>query len=158
MESHYNTYELSMGTFTMVSEDGSITEIERGSFCPEPPSKKCIKESTPLLETAARQLEEYFQGKRTEFSLPLSPKGSAFQQKVWNALCTIPYGETRSYKQIAEQIGSPKACRAVGMANNRNPIMIVIPCHRVIGTNGSLTGYAGGMEMKEKLLALEQNA
>lgn len=110
---------------------------------------------TALLREAGSQLLEYFQGKRKEFVLPLSPNGTKFQQKVWQALCTIPYGETRSYGQIAAQIGQPKASRAVGGANNRNPIMIFIPCHRVIGADGSLTGFGGGLEAKKYLLELE---
>lgn len=104
-----------------------------------------------------RQLEEYFQGNRYEFDLPLHPVGTPFQQKVWEALQQIPYGETRSYKEIAIECGNEKACRAVGMANNRNPIAIVIPCHRVIGKNGKLVGYAGGLDIKTFLLELEKN-
>jgi methylated-DNA-[protein]-cysteine S-methyltransferase len=111
---------------------------------------------TSLLKNAAQQLYEYLEGKRNSFDLPLNPKGTEFQKKVWAALCDIPYGETRSYKQIAECVGNSKACRAVGMANNKNPIMIFIPCHRVVGSDGSLTGYAGGLDMKEKLLLLEK--
>lgn len=111
---------------------------------------------TELLKKAAMQLNEYLEGKRNSFDLPLNPKGTEFQKKVWAALCDIPYGETRSYKQIAEAVDNPKGCRAVGMANNKNPIMIFIPCHRVVGSNGSLTGYAGGLDMKEKLLSLEK--
>lgn len=111
---------------------------------------------TELLKKAAMQLNEYLEGKRNSFDLPLNPKGTEFQKKVWAALCDIPYGETRSYKQIAEAVDNPKGCRAVGMANNKNPIMIFIPCHRVVGSNGSLTGYAGGLDMKEKLLLLEK--
>lgn len=111
---------------------------------------------TELLKEAARQLTEYLDGVRKTFDLPLNPQGTEFQKKVWKALCDIPYGETRSYKQVAEAIKNPKAPRAVGMANNRNPIMIFIPCHRVIGSNGSLVGYGGGLEMKERLLAMEK--
>jgi methylated-DNA-[protein]-cysteine S-methyltransferase len=111
---------------------------------------------TSLLKNAAQQLNEYLEGRRNSFDLPLNPKGTDFQKKVWAALCDIPYGETRSYKQIAECVGNPKACRAVGMANNKNPIMIFIPCHRVVGSDGRLTGYAGGLDMKEKLLSLEK--
>ena len=111
-----------------------------------------------LAETVFSQLDEYFAGTRTAFDFPCAPQGTPFQQKVWAALREIPYGETRSYKQIAEAIGKPKACRAVGMANNRNPIIIVIPCHRVIGADGSLTGYGGGLEMKRALLDLESAA
>ena len=110
---------------------------------------------TPLLVQAKAQLSEYFAGTRQEFTLPLSPKGTPFQQKVWAALQTIPYGQTRSYGEIARQIGSPKAARAVGMANHHNPIAILIPCHRVVGQNGALTGYAGGLERKKALLQLE---
>ncbi|MBC8571359.1 methylated-DNA--[protein]-cysteine S-methyltransferase [Zongyangia hominis] len=113
-------------------------------------------EESLLLRQAARELDEYFAGERRRFSLPLAPKGTPFQQKVWAALLEIPYGETRTYGQIAAAIGQPTACRAVGMANNKNPIAIVVPCHRVVGANGSLTGYAGGLSVKEKLLQLEQ--
>jgi methylated-DNA-[protein]-cysteine S-methyltransferase len=111
---------------------------------------------TSLLRDAARQLTEYFAGERKTFSLPLSLHGTTFQKSDWNALCTIPYGETRSYRQIAEQIGSPKAVRAVGQANGRNPVMIVIPCHRVIAADGSIGGYAGSLDVKRFLLHLEQ--
>lgn len=113
-------------------------------------------EQCSLNAQAAEQLQEYFQGKRREFTLPLQPVGTSFQQKVWQALLQIPYGETRSYGQIAAAAGNPKAARAVGMANHNNPIAIVIPCHRVIGANGKLVGYASGLDMKAKLLRLEQ--
>lgn len=109
----------------------------------------------PLLVEAARQLDDYFAGRRREFSLPLDFHGTAFQKKVWGALLTIPFGETRSYAQIAQQINSPKAVRAVGAANGKNPISIVAPCHRVIGANGDLTGFAGGIDAKTLLLSLE---
>jgi O-6-methylguanine DNA methyltransferase len=111
---------------------------------------------TPLLQRAAAQIYEYFGGKRRVFDLPLSLNGTAFQMADWQALQAIPYGETRSYKQIAEQIGKPKAYRAVGMANNRNPVSIIIPCHRVVGHNGALVGYGGGLPVKDFLLSLEQ--
>lgn len=110
------------------------------------------------LVEAERQLNEYFTGKRTNFALPLDFTGTEFQKKVWNALLTIPYGETRSYAQIAQQVGSPNAMRAVGAANGKNPISIVAPCHRVIGANGTLTGFAGGLEAKACLLDLESAA
>lgn len=115
-------------------------------------------EETPLLRRTADQLNEYFFGKRRSFDLPLEPEGTLFQRLVWHALLTIPYGETRTYRQIAEQIGRPAACRAVGAANGRNPISILIPCHRVIGTSGCLTGYAGGLAAKELLLRLEHSS
>lgn len=111
---------------------------------------------TPVLQRAFAQLNEYFAGKRQEFDLPLKPSGTTFQKQVWTALQTIPYGKTKSYADIANQIKNPKACRAVGMANHNNPIGIIIPCHRVIGKNGSLTGYAGGVNIKQYLLDLEQ--
>lgn len=111
---------------------------------------------TPLIRKAAEQLMEYLAGKRKAFDLPLEPEGTPFQKAVWKALTGIPYGKTRTYKDIAESIGNPKACRAVGMANNKNPIAILIPCHRVIGAGGKLVGYAGGLDIKKKLLDLEK--
>ncbi|MCL1842742.1 MAG: methylated-DNA--[protein]-cysteine S-methyltransferase [Defluviitaleaceae bacterium] len=110
-----------------------------------------------ITKEAAKQIDEYFKKKRKKFELPLRPKGTSFQLAAWNALVSIPYGETRTYKQIAEFLENPKACRAVGSANNKNPIPIIIPCHRVIGADGSLTGYAYGIEMKKRLLALENS-
>ena len=112
--------------------------------------------SSALTDIVVSQLKEYFVGTRQFFDFPYEMRGTAFQLKVWDALCRIPYGETRTYKEIAIEVGSPKASRAVGMANNRNPIFIVVPCHRVVGANGSLVGYAGGVEMKESLLELER--
>lgn len=112
--------------------------------------------ATALTERVREQFHEYFAGERREFDFPFEFYGTPFQEKVWRALLTIPYGETRSYGQIAAQIGSPKASRAVGMANNRNPLLIVVPCHRVIGADGSLTGYACGLDLKRRLLELEQ--
>ena len=109
-----------------------------------------------ILTQASRELAEYFAGERREFSVPLHPVGTPFQQKVWAALCRIPYGETRTYGEIARQIGAPKAARAVGMANHRNPLPLFIPCHRVVGASGELTGYAGGLDRKRFLLALER--
>ncbi len=111
---------------------------------------------TPLIREAAKQLKEYLSGKRKTFDLSLDPEGTPFQKAVWKTLTGIPYGETRTYKDIAERIGNPKACRAVGMANNKNPIAILIPCHRVIGAGGKLVGYAGGLDIKKKLLDLEK--
>ena len=112
-------------------------------------------ENKEYFREAARQLEDYFSGKLESFDLELALEGTDFQKSVWKALCEIPYGETRTYKEIAVSIGKPKAYRAVGLANNRNPIAIIIPCHRVIGADGKLTGYASGLDIKEFLLRLE---
>ena len=116
------------------------------------------KNESSVLKEAGKQLKEYFKGERRDFDLPLAPAGTEFMIKVWKALQTIPYGETRSYKQIAELAGNSKACRAVGMANNRNPIAIIIPCHRVIGASGDLIGYGGGLDKKVFLLDLEKTS
>lgn len=105
---------------------------------------------------AKQELEEYFAGKREVFTVPLAPKGTPFMVKVWSALCTIPYGELRAYSEIAVQVGVPKGARAIGLANNHNPIPIIIPCHRVISKDGTLGGYAGGLALKRKLLSLEE--
>lgn len=148
--------ETPVGPVTVTASDNAVTGLRFGTELPED-SHPCREENaSPLLREAARQLREYFAGKRRNFTLPLAPEGSEFQKKVWKALQTIPYGETRTYKQIAEQIGHNLAFRAVGMANNRNPIAILIPCHRVIGHDGRLTGYAGGLGIKERLLDLEK--
>jgi O-6-methylguanine DNA methyltransferase len=115
-----------------------------------------LHESKPVLAPYLGELKEYFAGERREFSLPLDLRGTEFQLACWRALLEIPYGETRSYRDIAEAIGHPRACRAVGMSNNRNPVAIVVPCHRVIAASGSLCGYGGGLDVKRKLLDLEQ--
>jgi len=112
-------------------------------------------ENKEFFREAARQLEAYFSGRLESFDLKLAPEGTDFQKSVWKALCEIPYGETRTYKEIAVSIGKPRAYRVVGLANNRNPIAIIIPCHRVIGSDGKLTGYASGLDVKEFLLRLE---
>ena len=110
-----------------------------------------------LLTRLKSILKEYLEGKRKEFDIEINPKGTDFQKMVWKELLKIPYGETRSYKDIAARVNNPKGSRAVGMANNKNPIPIIIPCHRVIGSNGNLTGYAGGVNIKEKLLRIEHS-
>lgn len=149
---YYNTMIGKLG----IEENGlAITKV---FFVHKDIEEKSVeKKETELLKEAIKQLNEYFDGKRKEFDLPLAPKGTEFQKKVWNALKEIPFGETRSYGEIARRIGNEKASRAVGTANNKNPIMIIIPCHRVIGANGKLVGYAGGIDIKEKLLNLEKN-
>ena len=116
---------------------------------------KCDPQQPILVETE-RQLKEYFAGTRNEFHLPLEPAGTEFQKKVWRALREIPFGQTRSYLELAKSIGSAKAVRAVGAANGKNPLSIIVPCHRVVGANGTLTGFAGGIEVKAKLLAHER--
>ena len=119
--------------------------------------QKALLQTTELLSMATIQLDEYFQGKRTTFSLPFKLTGTPFQLAVWKELQNIPYGQTTSSKEIAQKINKPKACRAVGMANNKNPLPIIIPCHRVIGSNGKLIGYAGGLKLKNYLLELEKS-
>lgn len=119
--------------------------------------QKALLQTTELLSMATIQLDEYFQGKRTTFSLPFKLIGTPFQLAVWKELQNIPYGQTTSYKEIAQKINKPKAYRAVGMANNKNPLPIIIPCHRVIGSNGKLIGYAGGLNLKNYLLELEKS-
>ena len=111
-----------------------------------------------LSDLANKQLQEYFQGKRKVFDLPIFLNGTPFQKAVWKAILAIPYGESRTYGQIAAALGNPKACRAVGQAANRNPVWIIVPCHRVVGSNQKLTGYAGGLDRKHALLELEKNA
>ena len=123
-----------------------------GEFRNNPPA---IEKETPLLRKAFQQLQEYCESRRKDFDLPLAPQGTPFMRKVWMELRRIPYGETVSYKTIAERIGNPNASRAVGQANHRNPIAIFIPCHRVVNADGSMGGYGGGLEMKHRLLALE---
>ena len=144
-------YDFPLCKLGIAEENGAICDV---FFNNEKVTNRKIE--TPLIKKAAAQLAEYFDGKRKTFDLPLAPHGTNFQMQVWKALQNIPYGETRSYGEVAAMIGNSKACRAVGMANNRNPIPIIIPCHRVIGHNGSLTGYAGGLVLKRKLLELEQ--
>jgi methylated-DNA-[protein]-cysteine S-methyltransferase len=146
-------YETELGLIGIAENGEAITNV---FFEKENKANNCVQQETALLKAAGKQLMEYFIGSRKIFELPLAPEGTDFQKMVWKALLTIPYGETNSYKEIAEKIGNPKACRAVGMANNKNPISIFIPCHRVIGANGKLVGYAGGLDIKEHLLGLEK--
>lgn len=146
-------YDTKIGKIAIIDNGVEITHIE---IAEEKYSNDFNVYESDIIKNAANQLYEYLDGSRTSFELSLNPYGTEFQRKVWKALCEIPYGETRSYKQVAETIGNSKASRAVGMANNKNPIMIIIPCHRVVGSNGSLVGYAGGMDIKEKLLNIEK--
>ncbi len=140
-----------LGILRLTEENGALTRLE---FEPEEASSGEIA-STPLLDRAVRELEEYFGGTRREFGIPLRLDGTVFQLSVWNALKGIPYGKLVSYQEVAASIGFPRACRAVGSAIGKNPVPIFIPCHRVLGKNGSLTGYSGGLLRKEFLLGLE---
>lgn len=156
-ETGYCSYTLPIGDVTLVCEKGDIIELCFGRNAPTKMIEAgMMEDNLPILEKAYKQLKEYFVGERKEFDLPLDPVGTEFQMKVWEALQTIPYGETRSYKEIAMQIGNENASRAVGMANNRNPLPIFIPCHRVVGADGGIVGYAGGTEVKVALLELEK--
>jgi methylated-DNA-[protein]-cysteine S-methyltransferase len=153
----YKTVDSPVGRLTLVAKGSKLAAIlwehERANRVRL--GEMVEAENDPTLNEIDRQLKEYFEGKRTRFDLELDFKGTEFQKKVWAALLTIPFGETRSYAQIAAQVGNPKAVRAVGAANGRNPISIVAPCHRVIGASGELTGFAGGLKAKEILLAIE---
>ncbi|MDD1609130.1 MAG: methylated-DNA--[protein]-cysteine S-methyltransferase [Methylococcaceae bacterium] len=145
--------QTALGKLGIAEQDGNITEVY---FANEVIPQDVELAETALISEAFLQLNAYLAGELTEFSLPLAPRGTVFQQTVWQALCSVPYASTASYKDIAVAIGNPKAVRAVGQANNKNPIPIFIPCHRIIGSNGKLVGYGGGLEIKEFLLALEK--
>ena len=142
------------GVDIVITDNGSAIT---GLFFDRKRAAGLKKAETPLIQKAVAQVKEYFAGKRKQFKLPLDMRGTEFQRAVWQALQNIPYGETRSYKEIAASIGRPKAVRAVGMANNRNPISIIVPCHRVIGHDGKLVGYGGGLPLKQHLLELERS-
>ncbi len=152
---HHYTFQSPIGFLKISEENGSLTGLSlQKEQDPSASLSQNIRHSDLLYE-AFQQLNEYFAGKRTHFDLPLHYNGTAFQKQVWNALQEIPYGETRSYEDIAVRIGNPKAVRAVGQANGKNPVMIIIPCHRVIHKNGDITGFACGTDVKKYLLALE---
>lgn len=143
-------YSSPVGVLEIKSTESHITQLLFKE------SAKTSSENIPaVMKECIRQLDEYFSGNRKDFTLPLAPEGTTFQRSVWKALQTIPYGQTISYKELAERVENPKACRAVGTANGRNPIAIIIPCHRVIAANGTLGGYAGGLDIKTILLKLE---
>jgi methylated-DNA-[protein]-cysteine S-methyltransferase len=152
MNGYFNVIESPFGPLTtVVDSSGAVVTLHFSAIEPEGCQRDPLR--TSIVDS---QLAEYFAGKRREFELQLNPKGTNFQKLVWNYLVAIPYGETRSYGQLANQLGNPGASRAVGRANATNPIAIIVPCHRVIGSNGTLTGYAGGLDMKEALLSFEQ--
>ena len=146
---HYTVYEYPLCRLKLGCSGEALVSLD---FTDDPPGG----EPTDLSTRADRQLREYFAGERRAFDLPLAPEGTDFQKKVWQELLQIPYGETRSYKQLAAQVGNERASRAVGGALNKNPLAIVVPCHRVVGSDGSLTGFAGGVTLKAGLLKLEQ--
>lgn len=152
----YYIYDFDViGKLTITEENDFITNIDFEGTYEE--NKNAILEESKLIRKAYSQLKEYFEGSRKKFDLPIKADGTAFQSSCWNEFIKIPHGNTRSYKQIAESVGSPKACRAVGMAANRNPIGIIIPCHRILGADGALVGFGGGLKIKEYLLSLEKN-
>jgi methylated-DNA-[protein]-cysteine S-methyltransferase len=144
------TYDSPVGTLWLAEENGSVTDLRFGPIPDGTPSE------TPILRQALEQLKAYFNGSLQRFDLPLAPSGTPFQKSCWDALLTIPYGETRTYSDLAQAVGKPTARRAVGSANHHNPISIIIPCHRVIGKSGALVGYGGGLDVKRTLLALEE--
>ena len=144
--------ESDLGKIKIEVENNKLTFLELG--VDEETSK--ITNESELIKLIKKELKEYFSGKRKVFSIPFELKGTGFQKKVWNELLKIPYGNTKSYKEIAESIGSVKYSRAVGNANNKNPVALIVPCHRVIGSNGKLVGYRGGLNIKEKLLEIEK--
>jgi len=151
---YYYIYKFKLCTLGIAEKEGTISNV---FFENSKPPAGYEKSETPLIKKAAQQLIEYFNKKRKVFDLPLSFHGTAFKVKVWETIHTIPYGETRSYGEIAAMINNPRASQAVGRANHTNQIAIIVPCHRVIGHDGSLVGYAGGLELKQKLLDLEKS-
>ena len=152
----YARHETPIGTLLLVAGEGGLTGVYTEGHARGPTIAASWEHAPEALAEARRQLDEYFAGERTRFELPLDPVGTPFQLRVWAALRRIELGETRTYGQLATELGDPKATRAVGAANGRNPLSIIVPCHRVIGADGSLTGYAGGEERKRWLLAHER--
>lgn len=147
----YFIYDTEIGKLTVGCAGELLTHLSFGES--HVPGKR---RRTPFSDEVFRQISEYLAGGRREFSIPFHMEGTPFQKKVWQALCTIGYGQTCAYSELAEQIGSPRAARAVGMANHMNPIAVIVPCHRIIGKNGRLVGYAGGLDIKRRLLELER--
>jgi methylated-DNA-[protein]-cysteine S-methyltransferase len=150
---HYAIMDSPLGSLTIASSDRGLVSVQFGLNMP---ADGVIDDAAN--RDAVEQLQEYFEGKRTHFDLPLDVQGTPFQVSVWNELLKIPYGTTCSYIDIARSLGKPGAARAVGMANHENPIAVVIPCHRVVGSDGSLTGYAGGLHLKKQLLGIEKQS
>lgn len=157
MTTCYTTFLSPLGTMTLQANDNGLLGAWFETHTTQPEQLGVCWPENPILVATIKQLEEYFSGSRTEFDVPIAAMGTEFQTQVWQALMTIPYGVTWSYQDIANAIGNPKAVRAVGLANGKNPVSVIVPCHRVVGKSGKLTGYAGGVERKAKLLALEQS-
>ena len=146
------SFSTAFGEMALGEEEGAVVRL----YLPNTPTPRLVPRETPLLVEGRRQVLEYLAGVRCVFDLPLAPQGTPFQKRVWGSLADIPYGQKRTYREIALAVCCPRGFRAVGMACNRNPIPIIIPCHRVVGAGGGLTGYAGGVELKQLLLELEQ--
>ena len=155
MSEVWTTTPSPVGELLVVASDEGLTRLH---FAPFTPPESVPTPDAPLLQEAVRQLGEYFAGERTSFDLPVAPPGTAFQHRVWDELARIPYGTTTTYGEVALRLGDPKCVRAVGLANGRNPIGIVVPCHRVVGADGKLRGFGGGVERKQALLALERSS
>ncbi|WP_326686514.1 MULTISPECIES: methylated-DNA--[protein]-cysteine S-methyltransferase [unclassified Streptomyces] len=156
MQRTYTVTDSPLGPLTLVATDGALSGLYMERQRHLPPKETFGEPDPGAFGAVITQLGEYFAGERTGFDLELAPRGTDFQRTVWDGLCRIPYGETVTYGELAEEIGRPSAARAVGLANGRNPIGIVIPCHRVIGSTGDLTGYGGGLERKRHLLDFER--
>jgi methylated-DNA-[protein]-cysteine S-methyltransferase len=157
VEIYYYRMRCRLGTLLLATGDRGLRQLQLDGELPRPGVNELWIESRDRLRDYEVQLQDYLEGRLREFTCMLDPAGTDFQKRCWEALRTIPYGETRSYADIANQIGAPRAFRAVGQANHANPIAIIIPCHRVIGSGGGLTGYGGGLKMKEELLRLESS-
>ncbi|MCY9829150.1 methylated-DNA--[protein]-cysteine S-methyltransferase [Vibrio chagasii] len=155
MANRFTYYDSPLGTVTLQANEQGLLGVWFETHTTKPEDLGTQEDSFPIFQSVKDQLDRYFAGEAVQFDVPIAAKGTPFQQSVWHALTTIPYGETWSYAQLADAIGNPKAMRAVGLANGKNPVSVIVPCHRVIGKNGKLTGYAGGVERKQRLLAIE---
>ena len=149
------TYDSPVGVLTLTAQEGYLTGLHMDDQRHAPPTSEDWEEDARPFKGVVEQLDAYFAGQLTDFDIPLRMKGTDFQRRVWKGLQAIPYGRTWSYAELADLVGNRKACRAVGLANGRNPVGIIVPCHRVIGANGSLTGYGGGLDRKRRLLEHE---
>ncbi|NOI37535.1 methylated-DNA--[protein]-cysteine S-methyltransferase [Vibrio sp. 070316B] len=155
MANRFTYYDSPLGTVALQANEQGLLGVWFETHTTKPEDLGIQEDSFPIFLSVKDQLDRYFAGEAIQFDVPIAAKGTPFQQSVWHALTTIPYGETWSYAQLADAIGNPKAVRAVGLANGKNPVSVIVPCHRVIGKNGKLTGYAGGVERKQRLLAIE---